>query len=708
MKKIVTVLLALILSISLLSGCKKKKGESVSESVKIPPVTSESTQESIPEGSTTGDVLAGALSSQISQASSISVELEMYEKISSLVHFNGEDELGEPMVETDSDYYEQLISVDAVLSVDSDQNLDAKIDIIEEYTNDEHVALDVEAEQTVYIIDSVVYARVDGADVWVKDAELSEGIGQLIEYVKEIKNGEIISEDDKAKLFKALGEFVNTSFDVKNYSGSISLNATSHVNDFITYFKNLDVQTKTVASFIEDGLQLIDSELTAASFVAKLKEVVSLTASQAVANIDAWLTANCQTTLQGLYDRLLASDQLVAMLAEKSGVPEENRAEFIAQLKETSIADRIEEVKDVPLYDLLMSGVAQGEPYPTVDEFFTQLEGMLALTIAEFEQSEVMPPIITDIKVITQYITINDLSFKVDVDFTNAFRLETVKAEFCIEGLNAMPSEVEGKTNDFYTKARLFLEISEISDQPLQIAIPEGESTVDFLAAGYYEGSDEVLSDLWVVFSEDGTSLITLAGYAPSGVYVELNATVPITLLTNNRIEIAPELINVMVDYNSYEITLDKSIIIVIDGDKFVVEQVPDLGIADEVAYYAIKQLAEGSSKYTYGSSIGGTIEFWAGSSYGIIRFTDTFPISNIVFSYQTDYETGDMICTVEGYGTDGYLKDAETGLGYIGSNPEQIPIIFTNVEFVIYVEDGVIKSDNMPTILDQYIREQG
>lgn len=705
MKKIITILLALVLSLSLFAGCKKKKAESASESIKIPPATSESTPESLPEGSTTGDVLAGALASQISQASSISVELEMYEKISSIAYYNAENESGEAVIETDSDYFEKLIAVDAVLSVDSEQKLDAKIEIVEKLSFDEYVPLEIGEEQTIYIIDNVAYYRAESIEAWVKDTELSEGVSQLIDYVKEIKNGEFIPEDDKALLFEALGEFVNTSFDVKNYSGSISLDATPYLNDFIEYFRNLDVQTKTVASFIEDGLKLIDSELTTAKFIAKLKEVASLTASQAVANIDAWLTANYQTTLQGLYDKLVANEQLVAVLADMSGVPEENRAEFIAQIKTNTIAGLIEDVKDVPLYDLLASSIAQGEQYPTVDEFFTQLEGMLALTIAEFEQREVMPPIISDIKGITQFVTVNDLSFKVDVDFTDAFRLDTVKANFSLEVINAMPSEVSGKTNDSYVKASISLEISEISDQSKQISLPEGAKTYDFLAEGYYESDDETFSNLWVELDEGGNHTIYIAGYAPSGVYIECDAIVPITLLTNTRIEIKPELLSVKVDNNPYEVTLDKSIIIVIDGDKFILEQVPDLGIADEVAYYAIKQLENGSSKYTYDSSIGGTIDLWTGSSSGTISFTDTFPISTIVFDSQIDYETGNLICTVVGYATDGYLIDAETGIGYIGSEPEQIPIIFTNVEFVIYVEDGVIKCDNMPTILDQYIR---
>ncbi len=715
MRKIITLLLVFVLSFSLFASCKKKQdstpestgtpqtSESISES------TSESEPESIPSGSTTGAMLASALSSQIKSAKSIRVDYSVYERSDLIAYYyatdNEENLLSEVVVE--DNFYENERIVSAILSVDENGKLDANIRIMDKYSFDREEPIENFAYpyETVYIIDNNVYAWSDIAEAWVVNLSASKEIEQIVEVVISLQNGELISAEDEAKLFAVFGDFVNTSFSVKDYKGSISIDGKPHFDALLNYFKNLDLETKTMASLIDDGLKLIDNELTSQIVLAKVKEVANLTVEQAVARIDAWLTQNYQTTLQGVYDKFVESDLIVDFIADTSGVPAEERENVIAIIKDAKIAEMIAEVKDLSVYDLIMGVLGGGLEYPLIDELFVQIEGMFALSVAEFEQQVLPMPIFSIISEGVKYTTINRMDATMDIQFTDIFSIDSIQGEIHVDVVNESPSEVEDKTNYNKTNYDVVVKISEISESITPIAIPSEDRVLEFFANGNYENRGEGLSNLWVdVYGDE--LIFELSGELPSGLYVSYMATLPIEAAESSRIEVAPEDIEVYVDGNTYVTTLDKSIIVQIYEDYFVIEQAPDLGFADLSAYKAVLSISDGENDYYVDPNLGITIELWVGSMVGQIYFEDTYPISLINFEMYNDYKTGELVCTISGYHTDGYLINVETGTGYIGSIPDQIPVIFGgDIEFTFYVTpDGMVTCDDMPEVLPQYI----
>ncbi len=709
MKKIITLLLVFVLSFSLFASCKKKQ-DSTPESTGTPPISesiSESVPESIPAGSTTGSVLANALTAQIKESKSMRVELSLH-NLSDWTEYHYEtDETGNPTdsIYIDENYSESVSTADVIFSIGEDGKLDAKMHVTEKYSWDRDIPLETEHDGIIYIIDNNLYEWSESATAWVLQAEDSEEIAQIAQTVKKISDGELLSAEDEAKLFAELGEFINTSFSVKDYKGSITLDGKPHFESLLNYLKNLDLETKTVVELIDDGLKLIDSELTAQKVLAKVKEFANLTAEQALAKIDAWLTQNYQTTVQGVYDKLVANDLIAGFIADTSGVPAEDRENVIASIRDTKIADMIAEFKDVPVYDLIMSALGSGSEYPPIGDLFTQIDSILALTLAEFEQDFLPFPILSSIKENSRYMTVNKMDAKMDIQFSNIFRIDSIQGDAHVEVSSESPSEVDGETDYSLSKFAFEFKISEISASAIQIALPSGDKVLEFFVNGYYENKGEGLADLWV-FTDDGEAYFELAGELPSGIYVSYMANIPLADLENPRIEIAPENIDVYVNYELYEITLDKSIIVEVQGDYFVIEQVPDLGIADVSAYMAIKSVQDGENVYYVDPSLGITIDLWNGSSTGRIFYNNPYPLNAIIFEFHNDLTTGNMVCTIVGYGTDGHLKDVETGIGYVGSEPSQIPVLFGgDIEFTFYVtEDGMITCDDMPEVLPQYI----
>ena len=264
---------------------------------------------------------------------------------------------------------------------------------------------------------------------------------------------------------------------------------------------------------------------------------------------------------------------------------------------------------------------------------------------------------------------------------------------------------MEGKNDTNRTKISIEVDVTNISKTSKNVEIPSGEKVLDFFAEGYYF-TEEGTYDLWLSV-DDGGADFELAYEHLNGAYVSYQAKIPVTALENKRIEVKPEDIEVYVNYNLYEVELEKSIIVeIISDDQFMFVQFPDLGLAEHSAYKAITDINEGGSRYYIDPSLGIDIEFWNASDNGQIFYDDTYPLETIVFEFETDYKTGRLICTIVGYGTKGNLYDTEEGGVYHGSIPEQIPTLFGgDIEFSFYVtEDGMVTCDDMPTVLPEYV----
>ncbi len=486
MKKLITLLLVLVLSFSLFASCKKKQ-DSTPESTGTPQTSEtvpESKPESAPQAPSLGDTLASALASQVKSANSMKIELhaDIVQEDSGWKE-SWDNDKQEYVLAEYAAYMEVHADVTVLLSKDAN-GLDASITVnaTARYDADDELE-EIEEMTPVYIIDNNVYVINYSVGGYVLEAEPSDMLAQLTS----MANGEIITAEDEALLFGVIGEMVATVFEVKDEKGSISIDAKPVVVSTLDYLKALDLETKTVESFINDVLALVDPTLEIADILVEVKRFAGLTVNQALAEIDAFLTQNYGTTLQGIYDELVSDDDRLAMILDLADAPADQMAEIMAQIKAMKIADMVDESEmgDLVLFDAIIMITGATEGAPTADQFFDMLDSMLAMTLAEFE--EYMGAVVfSSLKMAASLVTVNALDAKMDIAFTNVLTIDyaTVDVNFDIE--MDVPSDKEGEMNHATIKMDAIVKVSEISSRTLDIAIPSEMEVYDFLAQGTY------------------------------------------------------------------------------------------------------------------------------------------------------------------------------------------------------------------------------
>ncbi len=587
MKKLITLLLVLVLSFSLFASCKKKQ-ESTPESTGTP-TTSETAPESKPESkpeSTTqtpalGESLAAALAAQVKAANSMKIELHadvIQEESRWDVSYSQEvDENGNPIGEPTpvyekEDYYMEIhADVVVLLSKDAD-GLDASVTISGTERYDETEELEAVPEMTpVYIIDNDVYVINYNVGGYVKQAEPSDMLAQLTA----MANGEIISAEDEALLFGAIGEIVATVFEVKDGKGSISIDAKPAIVGALDYIKALDLDTKKVGDLVNDVLAVVDPTLKIADLLVEVKRVAGLTVNQALAEIDAFLTKNYATTLQGIYDELVADDELLAMVLQFAGAPADQMTEIMAQIKAMKIADMIEAegMGDVVLYDMFIMMTGETEGAPNIDDFFGMIDSILAMTLAEFDAN--FEAIFAPMQMMASFITVNALDAKMDVAFTNVLSIDYATVDVNVDFAVDMPSEKAGETDHVAMKMDLLVKVSEISGQTLAIAIPEELPVYDFLATGHYDFATEDMKGYLSIYSDCTLDL----NIASEGMSMYIYAGVDAEDLTSTTITItADDVYRLSVNGMTMDASTMEDLVIILDPatQTFTIANMPE------------------------------------------------------------------------------------------------------------------------------------
>ena len=244
------------------------------------------------------------------------------------------------------------------------------------------------------------------------------------------ESGIEISEDEINAVINTLGSVITNYVEIKDGKITATVDLKAPIDDIKAYLAELDPTTKTMESVINDVIAIVAEDLTVADILEVLNGKLDLTVNEALAEIDAFLTEEADTTLQGIYDEIVNNEDVVAaltMLMASEGVPETEIPAQLTAIQSMKIADLITqyEIGNAVLYDLVIPyiyGVREGEEYPTKDELFAEINEMLDVTVAyAFGQRFEM------IKLMAENITVDALNSSLVIELDNKYNITKIE-----------------------------------------------------------------------------------------------------------------------------------------------------------------------------------------------------------------------------------------------------------------------------------------
>ena len=454
-----------------------------------------------------GTILKDSLEKQFSETKSAKIELDadIIQEIDEW-YYTTETKDGAVVdsAENEKEYHRAVVGIDIWLTKNGN-SFDVKATMIAKVGEEKDAELVEVMTETAYIIDGYIYNE-ESEGLFIKEQLIPDEVSEILE---KLAGANVLPEEKQDEMLIALGAEIATVFNIKDNKGSVSIDAKPTVDNLFAYIEKLDVEKDTVSKVADDALALISADLTSAALVNELERISGLTVNEAMAELDAWLTKEHGTTIQGIYDSLVSNPEVIAVIeqaiAASEGVdptdPEirEEMDAIIAEIKAMKIADIIaeNEVGDVPLYDIIapavVSAMSDGESteYPTKDELFGMVREILGMTLAQFEENVVGDPIFASIKEITSGITVNKLNARVDLNFTGVLTLASVDGALNVDIENRTPSAVDGKENYVRIAVAATLKISEISTSAQEIALPEDKEVANEALIENYFYADE-------------------------------------------------------------------------------------------------------------------------------------------------------------------------------------------------------------------------
>lgn len=437
--------------------------------------------------------LSNAVLAQLEAAASMKVELDFTFVLDETEWLNN----GDGSYTEETDYADGIGKFTVILSKNANGGYNAKVDVdakTRETADGEYTVL--MQNTLVYMVDNVLYTYDAESETYIVDDSSDESAEEIVEMLTALTAGVEITEAEEAEFLKALGDSFIASFDMKNGKGSVSFNAKEDVTAAIAYIAALNLETDTVADVLNDILALVDKDLTITAIVTELQRISGLTVNAAIAELDAKLTQEYQTTLQGLYDKVVNDARFIALVTNatklsmaESGMSETDIDAYVQQtiagVKQFKISDFIaaNEMGDALLYDLIASLVAANMPpvdngdgttspatLPAKDELFGMINAILGAKLGEFDE-QIGKPIFTVLKETASGITFNELNGKLDVNFKNIFNLDSVYGEFNFDAVMKTPVTAD-KSNVNHIIITLKLNVSGISTLPVEIVVP--------------------------------------------------------------------------------------------------------------------------------------------------------------------------------------------------------------------------------------------
>lgn len=411
--------------------------------------------------------------------------------------------------------YAELKTVFTVWVTKTETGADAKVHALTKERLSADGEFTVTQDQVVlYLVDEVAYIYNEYENAYEVDAAGDAAISltkQVPDMLTALANGYALSDGE----LEEMGAAFVTAFNIANNKGSLTLDAKPIFDSVQAKILSYDPETVTIREILDDVLSLIDPELNCAVIVDELSRIASLSLEDAMAELDAWLTEEYDTTIQGVYDTLLANEQVKTLLFQLMVGTEDSTPEMEAEFEEMyaswqeiKIAEMIPtEMKSVTLYDLIFTGFMPWEDgdandpnsvpqqsYIPLETTVAQLNQILDTTATDFETlfgMEGLVDMIRRMQMIVEGIEVNALEAKIDMDFDALYRLEALTVTGTLDWecgfFGAYMPEPDDESNraeplstdaeeefamDDHIVVTVALSVSELSEEALTITAP--------------------------------------------------------------------------------------------------------------------------------------------------------------------------------------------------------------------------------------------
>ena len=343
-----------------------------------------------------------------------------------------------------------------------------------------------------------------------------------------------VDEAEKEKSLREIGDLALTFLGIKNYKGEKSVDLKPGIDSLDEYFTNLDLEKAKLGEVLDFLLSKLDPELTSEKLIDEIDATLDMTVTEVLDKIDERLTETHGTTLQGLYDTLLADEDVVAALSaaiDKSYANEYTKEERkalvdgkLADIKGVDIRKAVADagVADVSLYDIIVGLVSGGEGEPPKKADIVKLvKDTLNLTVAEFEAEGIT--VVSAIKKFFVELEVREMNVNMGVNLTDAFMLESVEGSISVGVTTEFDTDYEGKKEVNTFDIDLSVKVYAISSDEVSVLPPKDklepvsvEDAIGLIGAGMdideskeYDLDSEILG---VTFFENGSARVFLKG----------------------------------------------------------------------------------------------------------------------------------------------------------------------------------------------------
>ena len=587
---------------------------------------------------------------------------------------------------------------------------------------------------SLYIVDGVLY-RYDGdtEGFVITEPDVPEELSKMIAFAL-TAYGELselsITEEEINAILTALGEAAITTFNIKDNYGSISVSLADEANRLIGYIKELDPETATVGDVLDDLFTLAGAELTAEELFAEIAAAAGLTVNEAIGKIDAALTEKYGTTLQGIYDDVIADEGFKAILKAAfildSATKEEADEAFNAAYTELSalkLSDLIteQELGDRMLYELVsvyLMGMTP-EELPTYEEAAAATEAFPEASLDAMLPSLGLPPL-TELQQQLGTVVFNALDARLDLDFTGFFNLATVNGEFNLD-LSATNVFENGSSEVTELKVNGKLAIYDIKKEATEISLDGYPIYQDLLYTRFKNDTTEENDRLYTLYMyENGDKIyfefshtrrnrtVTFAVEPqPLSVLASKVVTIPTSALSATFMG---EVLTLPTE-GAYVFSLDpvtESITILSEPEflfpvstEVIISEIKFNGGTTDGQYRldAEKHLARLENNPDSGG---------INDQKDILYLDGSYSVESITFTY-TERSDGSVDCTIVGFNTGGAtVLDPVTGeerQGYITDNLDAY--FGGSLTFRLWITiDDLLTADSVPDILAAYIKQ--
>lgn len=422
-----------------------------------------------------------SITQQVSEAKTLSVSAKMTTKGSS--KYWTEYQTGSYRQDT---YSESVtIEVDAILSKTDSGSYNAKIELSSTMTQTELGATATENQTfSSYIIDGFGYTELED-NIFYKEPLFPDSTIDTLEEislaVEEVLNtlleGIELPTIDPNELVSEVTKFASETLSFDANSMSLTYDFAPAVNAVFDYIGNLDPK-QTIEQTLNNTLALIDETLTVDAILDQVQNLASLNVQDTLDSLDAWLTEEYQTTLQGVWDSVTDSQDFIDLFiyfATQDGTTSIEANEYLTNVQNFDIAtylSYIEGFENMSIYDVIVSSMyASTEETPTIEDVRSLVDSYLSMKLED----------IVPVTYLEQFkgIDVKELSAKAGIGFDSSYTLTEVSSKFVFDASMTYPSEYANKT-DSSSQYQSIEATASLSSVAFPIALPDGAIIEEF------------------------------------------------------------------------------------------------------------------------------------------------------------------------------------------------------------------------------------